>query len=57
MARQKKDGKMVSLYLDAEVMNRLEEYAKEKGQTKTMAMERLLTKGLDEHDKEHAHKA
>lgn len=48
MARQKKDGEKVSLYLDKKTVKRLRVYADEKGQTLTMAMERLLAKALDE---------
>lgn len=44
---QKKDGKMLNLYIDKKVIDRLEKYAEEKGQTKTIAVERLLTKALD----------
>ena len=47
MPRPKKDGKMLNLYIDKKVIDRLEKYAEEKGQTKTIAVERLLTKALD----------
>lgn len=50
MARPRKDGEKISLYLDKATVNRLREYAEEKGQTLTMAMERLLTKALDEEE-------
>lgn len=48
MARQKKDGERVSLYLDRTMMEQLREYANEKGQTLTMAMERLIKAQLSE---------
>lgn len=48
MARQKKDGERVSLYLDRAMMERLRVYADEKGQTLTTAMERLITAQLNE---------
>ena len=48
MPRQKKDGEKISLYLDRTTVNRLRKHAEIKGQTLTMAMERLLTKALDE---------
>lgn len=47
MPRPKKDGKMLNLYIDKKVIDRLERYAEDKGQTKTIAVERLLTKALD----------
>lgn len=47
MPRKKKDGKMLNLYIDKKVIERLEKYAEEKGQTKTIAVERLLTNALD----------
>lgn len=47
MPRPKKDGKVVNLYLDRAVVERLERYCTLKGQTKTMAVERILTKAFD----------
>lgn len=49
MARQKKDGKIVNLYLDRQVVSRLEKYCDETGQTKTTAIERMLAKELDKY--------
>ena len=40
MARQKKDGRSVSFYINREVMEKVEAYASERGQTLTMAVER-----------------
>lgn len=51
MPRPHKDGEKVSLFVDKVVMDRLRAYAEEKGQTLTMALERLLTKALDEESK------
>lgn len=51
MPKPKKDGEKVSLYLDRVMMERLREYAEEKGQTLTMAMERLIKAKLDEVEK------
>ncbi len=48
MARAKKDGEKISFYLDRQVMEDLRAYAEEKGQTVTMAMERILRTHLDE---------
>ena len=47
MARAKKDGEKISFYLDRQVMEDLRAYAEEKGQTVTMAMERILRAHLD----------
>ncbi len=43
MARQKKDGEHLNLYVDRSVVQRLRDYAEVKGQTVTMALERILT--------------
>ena len=43
----KKDGKILNLYIDKKVIEQLEKYAEEKGQTKTIAVMRLLTKASD----------
>ena len=48
MAKQKKDGIYFHGYLDKNVTKRLEYYAEEKGQSKTLAIERILTKHFDE---------
>ena len=47
MARAKKDGEKISFYVDRQVMEALRAYAEEKGQTVTMAMERILRTHLD----------
>lgn len=39
MARKKKDGEHINLYVDRSVVQRLREYADEKGQTVTMPLE------------------
>ena len=51
MSRPKKDGERVSLFLNREMMERLRAYAGEKGQTLTMAIERIITAFLNEEDK------
>lgn len=48
MARQKKDGTHVTIFMETSLFERLKAYAEEKGQTNTMAIERLLAKALDE---------
>lgn len=42
MAREKKDGIHVNMYLSRQVWDRLKEYAEDKGQTLTTAVERIL---------------
>ena len=51
MARPKKEGRKVSFYMDAQIVNRLEQYCEEMGQSKTLAVERIIKAHLDEHDK------
>ncbi len=42
MAKPKKDGRHINYYLDRQVYKALESYAEEKGQTMTMALERIV---------------
>lgn len=48
MAKPKKDGQFINCYLERSLYNRLSYYAEEKGQTKTLAIERILKKHFDE---------
>lgn len=48
MARQKKDSRPVNLHLDRNTYNRLRYYTEDKGQTLTLAIERILNKHFDE---------
>ena len=50
MAREKKDGRFINYYIDRELYERLLKYAKDKGQTVTMALERILKEFLDKQD-------
>ena len=51
MARAKKDGEKISLYLDRSIMEGLRAYADEKGQTLTTAIERIIKAHLErEHE-------
>ena len=52
MPRQKKAGRHINCYIDRMVYERLEEYAEEKGQTMTMALERILKQFFDKADEE-----
>ena len=42
MAREKKDGVHVNMYLNRQVWDQLKEYAEIKGQSLTTAIERIL---------------
>lgn len=50
MAQQKKDYIALHIKMDALLMRRLEEYCDVVGQTKTMAVERIIGAYLDERD-------
>ena len=50
MAKPKKDGERISIYFERKILNRLRSHAKEKGQTMTMAIERIVETYLDEQD-------
>lgn len=50
MARPKKDGRHINYYIDRLIYERLEEYADEKGQTMTTALERILKQFFDKVD-------
>ena len=52
MARAKKDGRRINYFIDRVIYERLESYANNKGQTVTMAIERILKQHLDEYDKQ-----
>lgn len=47
MAKPKKDGQFINFYLDRSLYNRLTYYAEERGQTKTVAVERILKQVFD----------
>lgn len=50
MGRAKKDGEHISLYLYRPLLNRLRKFAEIKGQTVTVAIERILQQALDDFD-------
>ena len=52
MPRQKKDGRHINYYIDRKVFEELEEYAQEKGQTMTTALERILSQFFEQRGKE-----
>ena len=52
MPRPKKDGRHINYYIDRMIYERLEEYADKKGQTMTMALERILNQFFDKNDEE-----
>ena len=47
MAKPKKDGRYINFFLDRNLFNRLSLFAEQKGQTKTLAIERILKERLD----------
>ena len=51
MAREKKDGKHISYYIDRTIYERLKKYAEDKGQTMTTAVERIIREYLDTEDR------
>ena len=52
MPRKQKDGRHINYYIDRVIFERLEEYADEKGQTMTTALERILKQFFDKNDEE-----
>lgn len=52
MVRAKKDYKALNIKIESTIYERLENYAEEKGRTKTKAVERLLTKAMDLEEKD-----
>lgn len=49
MPRPKKDGVKVNFYLERKIVEDLDKYCEETGMLKTVVMERLLRKFLDEY--------
>lgn len=47
MPKAKKDGRHLNLYIERTVIEQLEQYCEDVGQTKTIAIERILTKHLN----------
>lgn len=47
MARPKKDGVNINYYIRRDIKEKLDLYCEEKGQTATMALERILSDYLD----------
>ena len=52
MAREKKDGRHINLYIEREIIESLEKYCEKVGQTKTVAIERALKQYLAEFQKD-----
>ena len=52
MARAKKNGKFVNIYMQADLFTDLETYCARTGLSKTVAIESLLRKGIDQYCKE-----
>lgn len=49
MAKAKKDGKALNCNIDRQIYERLEEYCHEVGQTKTLAIERILNQFFNDY--------
>ncbi|WP_270556800.1 ribbon-helix-helix domain-containing protein [Dorea amylophila] len=52
MAREKKDGRHINLYIEREIIESLEKHCEKVGQTKTVAIERALKQYLAEFQKD-----
>ena len=52
MPRAKKDGQHINCYIDRTLCERLKAYADEKGQTMTMALERILKQYFESENKD-----
>jgi len=52
MARPRKEGTHINVIIRQDLYEKFCAYAEEKGQTKTMALERLLEKALKEEKKD-----
>ena len=52
MSRPKKDGKALNLYIERDILEKLEAYCEETGLTKTKAIERILNGFLDKEVKQ-----
>lgn len=51
MSRTKKDGRSMNCYIDRLIYEQLETYCDDVGQTKTMAIERILKQFFDDYYK------
>lgn len=51
MPRAKKDGRVINYKIDRLLYERFAAYCEEKGQTATLALERILKEYLDKYDK------
>lgn len=54
MPRKKKDGRFINYYVDKTIYDRLEQYAQDKSQTMTAALERILDEYLTRYEVENA---
>lgn len=50
MSRAKKDGRVINYKIDRLLYERFAAYCEEKGQTATLALERILKEYLDKYD-------
>lgn len=52
MGRPKKEGQYLNLKINQDIYDRFSSYADEMGQTKTIALERILKKYLDDYEEQ-----
>lgn len=50
MAKPKKNGERISVYFERSILQRLRKHADQKGQTMTMALERIVETYLNEQE-------
>ena len=55
MTKQNKDWKALNIKLDRTVYEQLEKYCEETGLSKTVAVERILSKAFKEYEKKRTH--
>ena len=48
---RKKDGKFVNIYFDKELLDKLDKYALDKGQTRTTCLELIVREKLEKKNK------
>lgn len=52
MPRPKKNGQYLNLKINQDIYDRFSDYVDEMGQTKTIALERILKKYLDDYEEQ-----
>ena len=57
MARQKKESHPITIRMEQELFDRMNDYCERSGQSKTVAIERALTEYINSYDKRMEHVA